>query len=288
MTSPRPNSLSQSDREFIEKAAQYFQNPGVVIKGLNALGSGVDKAQKLLPEGAQKKISAAVTVSLQKALKATLSTVSKDPSHATLTDSNSSARFKGRLHTVATTLTGGVGGFFGLAALPIELPLTTMVMLRSIASTATEFGENLNSPQTALECLVVLTLGGPGTKDDLSDTAYYALRSSLAVSVEKAAAFIASKQAKQVAEALANGSAPALVNFIARVAGFFEVKVTRKLLAQAAPVVGGVGGAALNAAFTEFYNQAARYHFGLRKLEREYGQSLVQSTFEAASKSRAK
>ena len=45
-----------------------------------------------------------------------------------------------RFHKLAVAATGAGGGAFGLAALPIELPVSTTVMLRSIADVARSEG----------------------------------------------------------------------------------------------------------------------------------------------------
>ena len=76
-----------------------------------------------------------------------------------------------------------------------------------------------------------------------------------------------------------SGSAPPLVRFLAKVASQFEVRITKKFLAQATPVLGAAGGAAVNAAFSHFFNQCARYHFGLRRLERTYGADAVKALY---------
>ena len=55
---------------------------------------------------------------------------------------------------------GAVGGSFGLAALAIELPISTIIMLRSIGDVARSEGEDLTSSETALACLQVFALGG--------------------------------------------------------------------------------------------------------------------------------
>ena len=51
---------------------------------------------------------------------------------------------------------GGVGGVFGLVALPVELPLSTALMLRSISDIARSEGHNLKDPVVQLGCLEVL------------------------------------------------------------------------------------------------------------------------------------
>jgi hypothetical protein len=57
--------------------------------------------------------------------------------------------------------------------------------------------------------------------------------------------------------------------------------VSQKFLAQGLPVIGAVTGAAINAAFTDHFNAVARYHFGIRKLERQFGEELIQAAYQA-------
>jgi hypothetical protein len=52
-------------------------------------------------------------------------------------------------------LSGAAGGTFGLAALPVELPVSTTIMLRSIAEIARSEGEDLSDPEAS-----VSTIGG--------------------------------------------------------------------------------------------------------------------------------
>ena len=40
-----------------------------------------------------------------------------------------------------------------------------------------------------------------------------------------------------------------------------------------------MGGAALNGYFANFFNRIAYYHFGLRRLERMYGEETVQRIY---------
>ena len=52
----------------------------------------------------------------------------------------------GYLHKALAAASGAVGGSFGLAALPIELPISTGIMLRSIGDIARAEGEDLRDP----------------------------------------------------------------------------------------------------------------------------------------------
>ena len=73
---------------------------------------------------------------------------------------------------------------------------------------------------------------------------------------------------------------PLLVRFIAQVASRFGVVVTQKVAAQALPVVGALGGAAVNYAFIEHFQEVARGHFTVRRLERVYGKNFVRTEYE--------
>jgi EcsC protein family len=68
------------------------------------------------------------------------------------------------------TASGAAGGAFGLPTLPIELPVSTIIMLRSIADIARNEGEDLSDPETALSCLEVFALGGRAKSDDASES----------------------------------------------------------------------------------------------------------------------
>ena len=73
---------------------------------------------------------------------------------------------------------------------------------------------------------------------------------------------------------------PLLVRFIAQVASRFGTVVTQKLAAQAIPIIGAVGGAAVNYAFIEHFREVARGHFAVRRLERVYGKDPVRQEYE--------
>jgi hypothetical protein len=97
------------------------------------------------------------------------------------------------LHKALVATSGAVGGSFGLAALPVELPISTIIMLRSIGDVARSEGEDLADPDTALACLQVFALGGLKGKTDGAESGYFAVRGLLAKSVAEAARFIAER-----------------------------------------------------------------------------------------------
>ncbi|MNW05864.1 EcsC protein family protein [compost metagenome] len=66
---------------------------------------------------------------------------------------------------------------------------------------------------------------------------------------------------------------------IATIAERFGVKVSEKVAAQAVPVIGAAGGAIINLAFIDHFQDMAHGHFIVRKLERRYGQELIQQIY---------
>ena len=65
----------------------------------------------------------------------------------------------GYLHKTLAATSGAIGGSFGLAALPIELPISTLIMLRSIGDIARAEGEDLRDPETDVKLLTSVRLG---------------------------------------------------------------------------------------------------------------------------------
>ena len=98
----------------------------------------------------------------------------------------------------------------------------------------------------------------------------------LAKSVAEAARFVVDRGV------LAEG-APVLVRLIAQIASRFGVVVTQKLAAQAVPLVGALGGAAVNYAFIDHFQEVARAHFVVRGLERRYGKDAVRAAYDRFS-----
>ena len=63
----------------------------------------------------------------------------------------------------------------------------------------------------------------------------------------------------------------------------YAATLVTKLAAQAVPVIGALGGAAMNYAFIDHFQEVARAHFVVRKLERRYGKNIVRAAYERLS-----
>ncbi len=256
--------ISEHDLAELGAAKSLLENPGLAVKLTSVLGAPIEKGFALLPEKWSEAVHDVVRVSLQKTLRVAL---------ATLGPKSRRARSLDRLHKAAVVGTGGVGGAFGWGALAIELPISTAIMLRSIADISRSEGEDLTSPEAQLACLEVFALGGPSSADDAAETSYYAIRSTLAKSMAAAAERISR-------QGLSAEGSPAVVRFLAKIAERFGVSVSEKTAAMAIPILGAVGGAAANAIFMTHFQNMARGHFKVRKLERRYGKELVRTAYE--------
>lgn len=146
-------------------------------------------------------------------------------------------------------------------------------MLRSIADIARSEGEDLSDPETALACVEVFALGGRAGSADASESGYFAVRGMLAKTVTEAARFVAER-------GLLKEGAPILLKFVTQVAARFGLVVTQKVAARALPLVGALGGAAVNYAFIEHFQDVARSHFTVRRLERLYGKERIRSEYD--------
>ena len=258
---PTP-SLDDSERARLEEAVALLERPGLAARLAELMGRQIDIAGRALPESARAVVAQATMLALRAALRVAVRGMSVEAVPA--------ATRRDRFLAAAT---GAAGGAFGLAALPIELPASTIVMLRAIAEIAREHGEDPRAPETALACLEVFALGGraPGDPDSVNSS-YFATRAMLARSISEATRYIVERGA-------IDETAPFVARFLARVAARFGLVVTRKVAAQALPIIGAVGGAALNYAFIDHFQALARGHFTVRQLERRHGTALVRAEY---------
>jgi hypothetical protein len=255
--------MSPEDVEELRAAKKILENPGITAKITNLIGTPIEKGLILLPGDWQKKVSVATHDALMTALKGALLTLGSGTREASP-----------RWHKIAAALSGGIGGAFGLPALIVELPVSTTIMLRSIADIGRSHGEVLLTAQAQLACLEVFALGGPSRRDDSVESGYFAVRSALARAVSEASKYLAEKTAVEE-------GAPALVRLIAAISARFQVQVSEKAAAMAVPLIGAIGGSGINLLFINHYQDMSRGHFVVRKLERKYDHLLVRDTYES-------
>lgn len=259
--------FSEQDKKELQVAKNLLENPGVAAKVTNVIGTPIEKGLALLPDTWNKNIGEVARAALLKASQAAIFTMKDIPGEES----------SNLWHKLGVAVSGGVGGFFGIAAISIELPISTSIMLRSIADIARSEGESITAMETKLACLEVFALGGNSKSDDGTESGYYAVRATLAQSIAAASEFIATNR-------LADEGAPLLLKFIATIAKRFGIQVTEKAAAQAIPAIGAAGGAIINTIFIDHFQDMARGHFIVRKLERKHGKELVERIYRELPK----
>jgi hypothetical protein len=261
-------TLQPADTLVLSDAVRALERPSVGARIANVVGSPIERLIGLLPARATSVITSAARKAIHGALNLSLRTLATN--EAVKHESPPSA--SNVWHKVASAASGAVGGAFGLAALAVELPLSTTIMMRSIADVARGEGADLADRQVQLECVMVLALGGGRPDDDAAEVGYFAVREAMTRAVSSAAAHLAR-------HGMAKEGAPALVRLITLIAEHYSVNVTEKAAAQLVPLIGAVGGAAINTIFIDHFQSCARGHFAVRRLERKYGEAVVREKY---------
>jgi hypothetical protein len=138
-----------------------------------------------------------------------------------------------------------------------ELPITTALMLRSIADIAHSQGEDLATVEGRFACLQVFALGARSREDNAAETGYYGLRATLAF---------------HFLESAGDGGVniPAAIDAVRAIAARLGVVISDQAAAQMIPIAGAASGALVNLSLLQHFQDIARGHFP-SALEREYG-----------------
>ena len=258
-----PARLTAEETGDLRRAVACLEGTSFAQRLTEAVGRPVGMLSRAMPPLARRVIAQASEAALRGAFRLALRTL----------DLNAPARPANRAHKLAAAASGAVGGALGVAALPVELPISTTILLRSIAEIAREEGEDLSAPGAALACVEVFALGGQAGEGAAFESGYFAIRAALAKAVTDSARFVA-------VGGVPAQSAPVIARLMSQIAARFGVVVSEKLAAQAAPILGALGGAAVNAAFADHFQTLARGHFIVRRLERRHGAGLVAFEYQ--------
>ncbi|WPP05753.1 EcsC family protein [Methylocella tundrae] len=259
--------LSPTDEASLRRAIDELKRSSLAMRLTSLIGRQIGLIGLVVPAPVAEVVNKAAETAIHTAMGLALRSLS-----------SARVRDRRRLHKSLATMAGAAGGAFGLAGLPVELPFTTTVMLRSIADVARSEGEDLTDPDVALACLEVFALGGDAgssrreERGGALETGYFAVRVMLARSVSESARHFLDR-------GLTEQAAPMLVRLIAQISTRFGVVVSQKLAAQSVPIIGAASGAAINYAFVDHFQTLARGHFTVRRLERIYGASLVRAEY---------
>lgn len=253
-----PFAISAEDAETLRQACDHLEHPSLAARLSNLVGTPVEVALQLLPKPWYQRVHGVAESAIYKALQAAVGTLHRDEP----------VRASEGFYRAMSAVTGATGGMFGLPGMLVELPITTTLMMRAIADIARSEGEDIHGRDAHRACLEVFALGGRAESDDAAETGYYGVRLALAM-------YMASLRRN-----VGGGTAAGLANLIGAVASRFGVVWSQGAAVRLVPVVGSAAAASVNVIFMRHFQDMARHHFAIRRLERQYGKDLVQANYE--------
>jgi hypothetical protein len=262
LPSPYLGALSPPHLKALRRAFVRLERQNFAARLADYAGQPLDRVMRMMPRAASHGVNRTIEGAILRCLNLAISSIDQTARRPPAT----------RLSSLMAGVNGGVSGFFGLAALPIELPLTTTLMLRAIADTARHYGEDLSQLEARLACVEVFALGTQTPRRRM-DVGYFATRTLLSKLAGDASAALLERGA-------VSASAPVVNSLISEIVSRFGVIVSERFAASAIPVLGAVGGATVNVIFMNHFQRVAQGHFAIRRLERLYGPALVRRHYE--------
>lgn len=242
-------ALPEAARAELDAAMKRLHGGGgLLVRMADLVGGAMGRSMRLgarslgVPPAMEAKFRGVAGVALRRAFDVSVVGLAVEPAQGA-----AGAR---RMTRTVVMLSGAVGGFLGMGGFVPDLTVTTLAILRSIARVAREEGEDLAQEEARQACLQVFALAPGGGATAESDLGYFSARLML--------------------------QGRPMVLLIGEVAARYGVSLSQKFVLQAVPVVGALSGAALNAAFLRHYQDVARAHFVVRRLERAFGAEAVR------------
>lgn len=158
------SAITEGDLGELRTACRHLEHPSLAARLSNVVGTPIEVGLTLLPKHWHDAIQRTTHVAIIKALESALSSMRRE--HETSAHE--------RFYKGLVAGSGAISGLFGLPGLVVELPITTTLMLRSIAEIARDQGEDIHSDEAKTACLEVFALGGRSEMDDAADTGYSA------------------------------------------------------------------------------------------------------------------
>ncbi|HRO37716.1 EcsC family protein [Thauera sp.] len=258
--------LADTDLRALAEARVLLERPSLAARLSSFIGSPLEKGMARLPASWRERIGGLAHDALMKAMDTAAKTLQPAVQPASP-----------RLHKLLGSVSGAGGGAFGVAGLTVEIPLSTVLIMRSILDIARGEGEDIGSAQSRLAALEVFALGGNASSDDATEAGYYAVRAALATTVSEAARHFAQK-------GLSSEGAPALARLITMVAARYKVQLTQKAAGMLVPGIGAAAGATINLMFMDHFQDVSRGHFTVRRLERRYGEETVRAAWKTVGR----
>ncbi|MEM8553805.1 MAG: EcsC family protein [Pseudomonadota bacterium] len=240
-----PADLTPEDRASVirDLAKRHADADTGLMRAINSVGGAIETPLKRLPQSTQDQLQRVVRAGLEQAYKGAAA----------------SERAAGPLSSWQTTGLAVVSGAGAGALGPVgygEIPLTITLIFREIRAVARSYGFDPEDEVIKQVCLSVFASGGPLPEDDGVDSALISARVAL--------------------------SGPGLTSLLNKVSARLAQAIAQKMGAQTIPVLGALGGGAVNYAFMRYYTAMAHVTFGLRRLAMDGSPGEVTAEFRRA------
>lgn len=253
--------MNDKDKSDLKKAKKLLESESIAVNMGNRFGDMTEKAIiKRLPDKWREALMDSTILAIEKSWEFSIGMM-PDIEKPPIPD---------KKYKTYAILSGAIGGV-AIPTLFAELPVTTVIMLRSVADIARDEGEDFNDFDTKIACLEVFALGSKEA-DSTEKTSYYARRAILEQPLIESSKYIAKKGA-------AGMGAPFLAQLLAKIAVRYQAAVSIRVSASVVPIAGAICGAAINIVFINYFQDKARGHFIIRRLERKYGAERVKQSY---------
>ncbi len=259
-----PPAFTAQDLEELRLAKLRLESPSFAMQIADLIGQPFESMLNMLPGPARERTDRLAYTALMQGLNIAVNTM-----HPRSTGPSSD-----RLHRWLGAGTGALGGLAGFWSLALELPVSTTLMLRSIADIAASEGHNLDDVETRLACVQVFAFGGPSDADNAAESGYWIVRAGMSKAFSDAAGYAAQFGIQRQA-------GPPVARLISAIAARFSADVAAHFAVRMIPVVSAASAAATNVIFTRHVQEIARGHFIIRRLETKYGQAEVAKQYKS-------
>jgi EcsC protein family len=254
--------FSHRHAQQLIEAVNRLETPNYAARLADYAGQPINSVIKYMPKTVNNSIRDALSAAIFKCLEIAVTSVG-EPRHKILNRDWPSLVMSG--------VSGAFGGFFGPAALPFELIVTTTVMMRAIANIAHQEGEDVEELETMLACLEVFAIGGRSSAPK-ADIDYYAVRLVMSKLTKELTVLLMERGA-------VSASSPIVAKLVGEIVTRLGLVVSDMAASSAIPVIGAFGGATVNMIFMDHFQRVAHGHFSIRRLEKIYGIDAVRQRY---------
>lgn len=125
--------------ELREIVSQYRYSKGLIVNLSSIIGKKAESWIEKVPDDWQSKIDGLVETALHTSYGLALQTQSNGETESLMNNALAWAQGE-RWHSVASAVSGAIGGLGGISTTLLEIPVTTTLALRSIQQVAASYG----------------------------------------------------------------------------------------------------------------------------------------------------